>query len=98
MGFAESDLLYVDCPHRKLKSEHFLISYPIFHCSTIPSFHALPNGRRPLWGLRSKPGHLSRDSSLFPVNTIDGTIFYGVIYVRFRIGRKLNDFDITGII
>jgi hypothetical protein len=53
-----------------------------------PSLRAVgPTGRK-----------LSQDFLLFPVNTIDGTIFYGVIYVRFRIDRKFNDFDITGIV
>jgi hypothetical protein len=39
MGFAESDLLYVDCPHRKLESEHhpyFIPKILFFHYSIIP--------------------------------------------------------------
>jgi hypothetical protein len=53
-----------------------------------PSLRAVrPTGRK-----------LSQAFLLFPVNTIDGAIFYGVIDVRFRIDRKFNDFDITGII
>jgi hypothetical protein len=54
MGLAESDLLYVNCPHRKLKSEH----HPYF-IPNIPLFHWLPTGKRHISGVSSKLGHLS---------------------------------------
>jgi hypothetical protein len=98
MGLAESDLLYVYCPHRKLKSElhpYFIPNIPLFHYSIIP---CVTYGRLLLLASEIKAWPSEPRSLCVPVNTIDGTIFYGVIYVSFRIDREFNDFNITGII
>jgi hypothetical protein len=57
-------------------------SYPIFHFSTIPLFHGLPNGKHNSAGVKSKSEPLGQDSLLHLIDSITEFIYQSTRIVK----------------